>query len=176
MGNKVVLNQAKTSDLGLIEGMLYETASWLKSIGSKQWNGVLEGKDNHNTPQAIERGEVFYCTINDEPVGMFILWSNQSEWDAQLWGAEDSSQYFYLHRLNLVRKFSGQGIANEILAEIKAYSQKKGKSGVRLDCISSNAVLNKLYQSADFAFLKTIYDHDAGEQVADFNLYQYDCK
>lgn len=176
MGSKVVLHQAEITDLALIEEMLYETASWLKSIGSKQWNGVLEGKDNHNTQQAIERGEVFYCTIDKEPVGMFILWSKQSEWDSQLWGIDDSTDYFYLHRLNIARKFSGQGIANKILTEISTYSQEKEKNGVRLDCIASNEVLNQLYQSANFVFLKTIYNHDAGEQVADFNLYQYNLK
>ncbi|MGX7420309.1 GNAT family N-acetyltransferase [Carnobacterium gallinarum] len=173
MENKIKLHQAKLEELQLIEGMLTDTAKWLKSIGSKQWNGILEGKDNHNTANAIEKGEVFYCTLENKPVGMFILWQNQSEWDQELWGTEDSEAYFYLHRLNLVREFAGKGIALDMLERIKEYGKVNQKTGIRLDCLASNEPLNQMYKKANFNFLKTIYNHDAGEQISDFNLYEY---
>lgn len=173
MNRELKLHLAKAEDVELIEGMLFDTAKWLKSIGSKQWNGILEGEDHHNTATAIKRGEVFYCTLNKVPVGMFILWQNQSSWDQQLWGRETSENFYYLHRLNLVREYSGKGIAIEMLELIKEYGKSNQKKAIRLDCIANNKALNHLYQSGEFKFLKTIYKHDAGEQIADFNLYEY---
>ncbi|MFS7261244.1 GNAT family N-acetyltransferase [Carnobacterium divergens] len=80
-----------------------------------------------------------------------------------------------MHRLAINRHYSGQGIAMKILTEVEKYSKNENKKEIRLDCIADNQVLNKLYQDAGFNFYKTIYQHNAGEQIADFNLYKLDC-
>lgn len=175
MNTQLKLNKASMKEYTLITDLLIESAKWLKAKGSKQWNGILEGKDNHDTKSAIERGDVFYFTKGDALVGMCILWNKQSSWDQELWGVDKSDHYFYLHRLAINRHYSGQGIAMEILTEVEKYSKSKGKKEIRLDCIADNKVLNALYQNAGFNFFKTIYQHDAGEQIADFNLYKLDC-
>ncbi|MDT1940518.1 GNAT family N-acetyltransferase [Carnobacterium divergens] len=175
MNTQLKLNKATMNDYPLITELLIESAKWLKSKGSKQWNGILEGKDNHDTKSAIERGDVFYFTMENSPVGMCILWNKQSSWDQELWGVDKSDHFFYLHRLAINRHYSGQGIAMKILTEVEKYSKKENKKEIRLDCIADNQVLNKLYQDAGFNFYKTIYQHNAGEQIADFNLYKLDC-
>ena len=86
MESQIVIHQATTNDVVLIQGILKQTAQWLKSIGSTQWSEILEGKDNHNTPLAIERGEVYYATMDNQVAGMFILWNKQSSWDKEMWG------------------------------------------------------------------------------------------
>ncbi|MCO6017170.1 GNAT family N-acetyltransferase [Carnobacterium divergens] len=175
MNTQLKLNKANMNEYPLITELLIESAKWLKSKGSKQWNGILEGKDNHDTKSAIERGDVFYFTMENSPVGMCILWNKQSSWDQELWGVDKSDHFFYLHRLAINRHYSGQGIAMKILTEVEKYSKKENKKEIRLDCIADNQVLNKLYQDAGFNFYKTIYQHNAGEQIADFNLYKLDC-
>lgn len=166
------VHQAKEDELPIVQDILMQTAGWLKSIGSKQWNGILEGKDHHDTPAAIQRGEVYLATVQDKPAGMFVLWDRQSEWDRELWGMDESLDYMYLHRVNIVREFAGQGVASELLAASLEIAKSKGKKAVRLDCLAANDYLNKFYAGAGFKQVGVVKEHDAGEQTADFNLYE----
>lgn len=176
MSEIFTLHQAKTEHLEMIEVLLKETALWLKAKGSLQWNGILEGKDNHNTASAIDRGEVFYGTLNNELVGMFILWEHQSEWDAALWGTDQGNDFYYLHRLNIKREKAGMGIPQMMINAAKNYAEKKQKRALRLDCIAENEFLNRMYHNENFELIDCKEDFNAGEQINDFNLYQYQLK
>lgn len=173
MEEKIQIQQAKIQDQEVINHILFQAASWLKKIGSKQWNGFLKGKDNHNTLEAISRGEVFICHVKQVPAGMFILWAEKSVWDQQLWQEEREPAAFYLHRLAIDRKFAGQHISERMLSWAKEYTYAQGKVVLRLDCIAENIHLNKLYQENDFRLIQCVNEHDAGEQIADFNLYEW---
>ena len=176
MSETFMLHQAKTEHLEMIEALLKETALWLKAKGSLQWNGILEGKDNHGTASAIDRGEVFYGTLDNELVGMFILWDQQSEWDAALWGKDQGNDFYYLHRLNIKRDKAGMGIPQMMINAAKDYAEKKQKRALRLDCIAENEFLNQMYRSESFDLIDCKEDFNAGEQIKDFNLYQYQLK
>lgn len=176
MSEIFTLHQAKTEHLEMIEVLLKETALWLKSKGSLQWNGILEGKDNHDTASAIDRGEVFYGTLDNELVGMFILWEHQSEWDAALWGTDQGNDFYYLHRLNIKREKAGMGIPQMMINAAKDYAEKKQKRALRLDCIAENEFLNRMYRNENFELVDCKEDFNAGEQINDFNLYQYQLK
>lgn len=176
MNENFKLHQAKPENLEMIDKLLKETALWLKSKGSLQWNGILEGKDNHDTASAIVRGEVFYGTIDNELVGMFILWDHQSEWDAALWEENLSNDFYYLHRLNIKRDKAGMGVPHLMINAAKEYAQKEQKKALRLDCIAENEFLNQMYQKEKFEFFNCVKDVNAGEQINDFNLYQYKLK
>jgi len=171
------LHQAIPEEKELIEKILYQAALWIKSKGSKQWSGMLDkekGRDNHDTAGAIKRGEVYFATINEEPAGMFLLWDKQSAWDCKLWSPDSSIDYMYLHRLAVMREYAGQGISQRLIQSAIEIARQKEKKAVRLDCIAEKEYLNKLYQEAGFQLTGTVYNHDAGEQTANFNLYQYD--
>lgn len=174
VSGKIELHQAESKDGALINSILVQTVQWLQSRGSTQWSGILEGKDNHNTSEAIERGEVFYVTIEHQPVGMFILWDQQSEWDAALWKENPTTDYSYLHRLTIVREFAGQGVSELLLKEAKACAKAMGKKAVRLDCIADNPHLNKLYQHAGFSYKGQAKEIEADGHKTNFNLYQFD--
>lgn len=171
------LHQAIPEEKGLIEEILRQAAEWIQTKGSKQWSGILQkenGKDNHDTTGAIKRGEVYFATIKEEPAGMFLLWDHQSAWDRQLWSTESGDTYMYLHRLAIIRQFAGKGVSQKLIASAKEIARQNGKKAVRLDCIAANPYLNELYQAAGFRLIDTVFGHDAGEQTADFNLYQFD--
>lgn len=172
----IEVRKAKEEDFPIVQSLLKQTAEWLQSIGSKQWSGILEGKDNHNTPEAVKRGEVYLGYIEEDPVGMFVMWDHQSAWDRELWGQDDTDGYFYLHRLNVSRSFAGKGIASQLLEKGLEEAHKAGKKAVRLDCIEKNKYLNQFYQKAGFEKIRTVEDHDAGEQIANFNLYEKSVK
>ncbi|WP_035054115.1 GNAT family N-acetyltransferase [Carnobacterium pleistocenium] len=174
MKNNFTLHQAKPENIQMIDKLLKETALWLKSKGSLQWNGILEGKDNHDTVSAINRGEVFYGKLNDEIVGMLILWDQQSKWDADLWGEDQGNDFYYLHRLIIKRDKAGKGNSHLMINAAKEYAQDKQKKGLRLDCIAGNEVLNHMYLKEKFEFIQCKEDFNAEEQLNDFNLYQYE--
>lgn len=173
MGTKIVMHQAMGNDINLIQGILKQTAQWLKSIGSTQWSEILEGKDNHNTSLAIERGEVYYATVDNKVAGMFILWNKQSNWDKEMWGYDRNQEWLYLHRVNIVRKYAGTTVVQQMIEEAKQIAIKKQAKGIRLDCMSEKNYLNNLYQESGFSFVKKIEEYDMGMETADFNLYDY---
>lgn len=170
------IHQAVPEEKELIENILFQAATWIKSKGSKQWSGILgqgNTKDNHDTLSAIKRGEVYFATIEEEPAGMFLMWDHQSEWDKTLWGNDPSEAFMYLHRLAVLRKYAGQGISQKLIESAIQIAKAKEKQAIRLDCMSEKEYLNQLYKNAGFVFAGKVEDHDAGEQIADFNLYQY---
>lgn len=171
------LHQAIPEESELIGSILHQAATFIQSRGSKQWSGILQNgneQDNHDTVGAIKRGEVYFATIDEEPAGMFLLWDHQSQWDRELWTPNGSNQHMYLHRLAVVRKYAGQGISGKLIESAKKVAREQGKASIRLDCITRSEYLNSLYQRNGFRFIETVHEHDAGEQIADFNLYQFD--
>lgn len=75
---------AQPEDTEEVMSLLVGIAEWLKSRGSTQWAGLLEGKDSHNTIDAIRRGDVFVFKQGLEIAGIVMLLSKPSQWDREL--------------------------------------------------------------------------------------------
>lgn len=146
--------QAQPEDTEEVRSLLVETASWLKSQGSSQWNALLQGQDSHDTPSAIRRGDVFVFKKEAEIAGMVILMQKPSPWDHKLWGdkahAEDGA--LYLHRLAIRRKYARTGLGQSILEWSSSGIQFEKKSLVRLDCGADNVTLNAFYARNGFSY------------------------
>lgn len=167
------LRPATALDEKEIMDLLKETAAWLKEKGSKQWNGILEGKDNHHTDIAIAKGNVFVLEEEHKIVAVMILYPSKTKWDTVLWKEEEEVDAFYLHRLTLSLDRRGQKLAHRCLQWAINHTRKQGKTAVRLDCLEKIPYLNQLYTEAGFRCLKTVEDFNANEQIADFNLYEH---
>ncbi|CAI6027626.1 hypothetical protein PAECIP112173_00506 [Paenibacillus sp. JJ-100] len=146
--------QAQSGDTEEVLSLLVESASWLKSQGSSQWSALLQGEDSHNTPAAIQRGDVFVFKKEAKIAGMVILMQKPSPWDVKLWGdqAHDEDQALYLHRLAIRRAYARTGLGKSILQWSINGIQFKNKSLVRLDCGADNATLNAFYAANGFAY------------------------
>lgn len=168
----LLVRQANPEDYEKIREMLIGTAEWLKEKGSTQWKGLLNGKDVHDTPKAIERGEVYLAEIDKKPAGMFVLWDEQSEWDKGLWGKDSSKDHYYLHRITVARSFHGMGLGIDLVKAAIEIARKENKKQLRLDCIATNNFLNQFYPSCGFTFIKTVYNHPGADEASDFNLYK----
>nr|WP_261771718.1 GNAT family N-acetyltransferase [Paenibacillus xylanexedens] len=146
--------QAQPEDTEEVLSLLAETASWLKSKGSSQWNALLQGEDSHDTPSAIRRGDVFVFKKEAQIAGMVILMQKPSPWDLKLWGdqahAEDGA--LYLHRLAIRRKYARTGLGKSILEWSSRGIQFANKSLVRLDCGADNVTLNTFYAGNGFGY------------------------
>lgn len=172
MPNNLKVRQASPEDLETIRSILVGTAKWLNEKGSSQWKGLLTGEDVHDTPKAIERGEVYLAEETDETIGIFVLWDTQTEWDKGLWGEEETKDYYYLHRITVDRRHRGKGYGKNLVELAVEVARADEKKEVRLDCIESNAYLNTFYPSCGFEFVQTVYDHEGAAEAKDFNLYR----
>jgi GNAT superfamily N-acetyltransferase len=159
--------RAAPSDADGLSRLMLDTARWLHSTGSTQWAKLLVGEDDHRTPEAIARGDVFGFREPDreEWAGMAILQWNPSDWDRRLWGNADGriEQGVYLHRLMVNRGYAGTGLGAAILRWSETKVRYPGKDWLRLDCIADNAALSRLYPSCGFRFCR---------ESAGFHLYE----
>lgn len=170
---EVQMRVAVPADEEQVLHLLKKTAERLKAIGSKQWNGILEGRDNHHTDRAIESGNVFVLEQDGTIGAMMILYGEKTEWDKKLWADQEELNAYYLHRLTVSEENRGRNISSACLKWAIEYTSRQGKSALRLDCLNKVNYLNELYRNAGFSFLKTIENYNAKEQIADFNLYEY---
>lgn len=165
--------QASSQDWPEIKDLFKQVVTWLSDKGSSQWQGLLSGHDAHRTQDRVHAGEVYVGRNKDGALlTCFILYDEQSDWDASIWGADDSQDFAYLHRLAVNRDFSGQGVGSLALDAAKKIARRQGKEALRLDCRESVASLNRLYQKNAFQCIGTqsIYD---GDDLLMLNLYEY---
>ncbi|MBB3114604.1 ribosomal protein S18 acetylase RimI-like enzyme [Paenibacillus phyllosphaerae] len=151
---RIKVRQAVPSDTKAVQELLLQTARWLQSKGSTQWGALLSGQDGHNMAGAITRGEVFVFEAGEALAGTFILMQEPSQWDLDLWGDEASgcSSAIYLHRLAINREFSGGGLGEAMMRWAEEGVSFTGKDRIRLDCIASNATLNRFYSGLGYTF------------------------
>lgn len=145
---------AQPEDTEEVMSLLVGIAEWLKSRGSTQWSGLLEGKDSHNTADAIRRGDVFVFKQGPEIAGIVMLLSKPSQWDRELWGdkAFDGDGAVYLHRLAVHRKYARAGLGRTILNWCTSGIRFPGKQWMRLDCIADNPTLKSFYAANGYSY------------------------
>jgi len=146
------VEQADSEDTTEIMRLLVNTAEWLLSKGSTQWNGLLRGEDACNTPEAINRGEVYIFKQNQLTAGMVMLLKEPNAWDREIWGERANDQSaIYLHRLAINRKLAGQNIGRRMMEWVDtAAPAQLGKRVIRLDCLASIKVLNDFYRDLGY--------------------------
>ncbi|MBE1442065.1 GNAT family N-acetyltransferase [Paenibacillus sp. OAS669] len=149
-----IMVQAQPQDTEAIMALLIEIAEWLRSKGSSQWRGLLEGHDSHNTVEAVRRGDVFVCKKEGSIAGVVMLLQKPSEWDYKLWGAEahPEDRAVYIHRLAVKREFANSGLGQAILQWCDSGIHFDGKTIVRLDCIASSPQLNQFYSRNGYTY------------------------
>ncbi|SFE72565.1 hypothetical protein SAMN05216378_3851 [Paenibacillus catalpae] len=166
--NHIKVFQAREEDTAAVLQLLVNTAKWLESKGSAQWNALLHGEDSHQTPEAIKRGEVYLFVQEDTLLGMVMLMQQASPWDRELWGEEGHESSVYLHRLNINRAAAGTNLGEAIVSWASTGIHFPGKDRIRLDCIANNPKLNDFYlNSCGYAFKGM-----ASNPVGEFNLYE----
>ncbi|WP_282936553.1 GNAT family N-acetyltransferase [Paenibacillus sp. RC67] len=154
INGKFTMSQARPEDTEAIMALLLEIAEWLRSKGSSQWKGLLEGHDSHDTAGAIRRGDVFICKFEEDVAGTVLLLREQSDWDNKLWGsnAHHEDQAIYLHRLAVKRKYANTGLGQAILQWCDSGIRFDEKKIVRLDCIANSLLLNNFYSQNGYAY------------------------
>lgn len=145
----------------LITDFLVEAADWMEETGIGQWRRVLF------TPELIRsyfvEREVYVAEYQGEPAGMFTL----QQGDEEYWQHKNNEEYYYLHRLTVLRKFRGHYLGAAMLDWAVQRAEQQGKKGLRLDCLAELVPLNRFYQQQDFRYMGT---HEVKGKLA--NLYE----
>ncbi|MCS7461172.1 GNAT family N-acetyltransferase [Paenibacillus doosanensis] len=146
------VSQAEPRHTDAVMELLIKTAEWLRSKGSRQWNGLLEGRDHHGMAEAISAGHVFVFEQESRLAGVVMLLQQPGEWDRQLWGEEGHEEAVYVHRLAVNRDCAGTRLGRDMMAWVETGIRFPGKSKIRLDCVGDNPRLNEFYRSLGYEY------------------------
>ncbi len=161
ISSELHIRQAEQGEEALITAFLVEAADWMEENGIGQWRRTLF------TPELIHsyfvEREVYVAEYKGEPAGTFTLQSG----DEDYWQHKNDTDYYYLHRLTIVRKFRGLELGRRMLDWAVQRAAERGKKGLRLDCLAELVSLNRFYQRQDFRYMGT---HDVNGKMA--SLYE----
>ncbi|WP_243458076.1 GNAT family N-acetyltransferase [Sporosarcina sp. Te-1] len=147
MGQKLDIRRA--TDAMPIITLLKEVAAWLKANEIDQWRYLLEGGEDEEIRQSVLAGDTYAVYLDNAMVANFTLSSKQSEWDQYIWGIEDQTDVFYLHRLAVAPSMMRKGLGQEILQWILDNHDQP----IRLDCVSGHPKLANFYAENGFTLV-----------------------
>jgi GNAT superfamily N-acetyltransferase len=156
--------KASVKDSEDILSLLKEVAYWLKDKEINQWGYLLQGGDDCEILQAIENQDTFVVLKDDVMVGTFTLSTTQSEWDQHIFGADETNDSLYIHRLAVFPRYMGKGIGKSILEWIEENHQSK-KTYLKLDCVADNERLNQFYRENGFTYMGETDNHSKYQKI-----------
>ncbi|GAF09464.1 GNAT family N-acetyltransferase [Paenibacillus pini] len=155
LNQEITAAMAVHDDHEAVNGLLLQTATWLKSIGSTSGMRSSWEKISMILLAVFLAGK---CLSSDRMminVGVVILQPRANAWDRKLWGEDGHESSVYLHRLAIHRDYAGQDLGSDILQWALTGIQFAGKDRIRLDCIAGHEKLNALYLRNGFTLIET---------------------
>ncbi|MBM6618038.1 GNAT family N-acetyltransferase [Bacillus sp. RD4P76] len=121
----------------------------MKEHQIKQWQYLLEGGDDIEILQGVEKGETYVVFKEEELIGTFTISLSQSEWDVHIFGSDSLNNSLYLHRLAICPSYMGQGLGTRLLEWIQTTYHNE-KDWLKLDCVATNKKLVSFYKDNGF--------------------------
>ena len=144
MGANLKISLAKQSEIDIVLGILDEAAAWL-SENKIPTVWAPGGFSRQLFLDQIANGDVYIGSIDDQPVGTFIL-----QWkDLQFWG-EQPPDAGYVHKLATRPAYAGRGIGVEMLKWAEKTARAAGKRFLRLNCLAEDRKIRDYYERAGF--------------------------
>ena len=159
------LKPAVGTNLKLVLDFLRQAALRLQKKGVYQWQNWMDPSVEDLTwiKEGFESKE-FFLVVNEkeEVLGAIRIMSK----DFLYWG-EQKEEALYIHSLIILEKYSGQGIGQQVIEQIRNQAKALGYPWLRLDCNSANPVLCSYYEAQGFLQVGIREFEDFS-----FNLYQ----
>lgn len=141
---EMVVSPISENEMEQFQSILMEAALWLKSSGKEMWSvGQLsiEKLLKHNRME-----EMFIGYVNNEAAAAMIV----QEKDVVFWPDANNSDFLFLHKLAVRRKYAGKGCAKEMVDWAKSRARSLHKRALRLDCAADRPELCEFYERSGF--------------------------
>ena len=148
-----MIRLAVESDIDGIMNCIYDARAFLKASGSTQWNGPL-GYPNVNTLLDDIKNKIAYvCERNNEICGVAAFAGYEPEYDSELanWITK-GNKYTTIHRIAVLDKYRGTGVAKELLAYAEVYTKQIGNISIRIDTHPKNMAVQGLVESLGYTY------------------------
>ena len=155
-------------DLNSLEHLVTACRLKMESENIFQWNHTYPlAKDFEND---INRNELYVKEFNDEIIGCIVLSNAMDEFYKNISWTPNTDNALYVHRLAVLPKFQGQGIARQLMDFAENFGKTNDYQAIRLDTFSQNKRNQKFYLSRGYTQLESIYFPNQSE----FPFYCYE--
>ena len=156
----IQVRQAVTDELESVAMIIEEAAAWLESVGNPLWKDNELDRDRMLAD--IEAGQFFIGYCNGEPGGTIRY---QDE-DRKFWPDRPVGEAAYVHRIAVLRKFSGGALSRALVDWAAERAAGQGKKFLRLDCESDREKLRAVYERFGF-------EYHSDRQVGPYHVARY---
>lgn len=123
---------------------------------------------------SIRKGELYIGRCGEEIAACMVVNHNYNEAYRQVkWSVEaEDSRVLVIHALGVRRKFSGKGLAKQLVQEVIDMAEKSGIRALRLDVLKGNLPAEKVYLKMGFRYVDTLqmYYEDTG--TTDYEVFE----
>ena len=148
-----MIRLAKETDIDAILCCLEDARAFLKASGSTQWNGPL-GYPNRNVYlEDIKNKIAFVCEREGIVCGVAVFAGIEEEYqhDKDKW-INKTDKYTTIHRIAVLDKYRGTGVAKELLGYAEEYSKNIGNLSIRIDTHPKNLAVQGLVKSLGYTY------------------------
>ncbi len=124
-----------------------DVMKWFDAKGEPHWTEEQISVEGLKASYKLE--ESFIAHYKSTPIGCMFL----QELDSYFWPEIQDDSSLFLHKLAVLRKFKGRGVAHRMMHWAADYAQRQGKSWVRLDCHGGKPKLRQVYESFGFSMV-----------------------
>ena len=146
----ILFKKADLSELEEILGLFSERVTWFKNKGIDQWSKYLEHHPKEEFIKAIQNN-YFVLKSNGKIIAGFEVSTDNRFWN------NDRNNVYYLYKI--VTKVGYKNLGFLIFDICKYLAIINDKKYLRIDCLNSNIILNKIYEKHGFK-LKNVGNYD----------------
>lgn len=147
----IILEKATTDDIDEIINLYAERIVWFKEKGIRQWSKYLNNHPKEQFIQVIEKGDYYILKKNNEIIAGFEISTDSNFWD------DNKSNAYYLYKV--VSKVGYKNLGSKIFEIAKNIAKTSKKDYLRIECLSSNKKLNKIYDKYGFKYVRDGQDY-----------------
>lgn len=147
-----IVELAKEENIKQIRQLILDRCLWFKENSIAQWTEEYFNEYNvEYFRELIKENRVYVIKDNDKVIGTFTLKETNKYW-------QDDGLAMYIR--HLVTSLEYRGIGKLLIDFALEEVRKHGKKFLRLDCFTSNKVLNEYYNKLGFICFGSGYDSD----------------
>lgn len=143
------IRQAQNGDIEALSGLYKQAVEWMNSIGEPMWSFETVAWENLN--KIYDISEFYVGCVGDKVVCAMSL----PTYDPHYWEDIRENTSIFVHKVVVLREFSGQGFTQKMLDYAVQKTRDCGYKTLRIDARVLRPKLRKIYENYGFNFVKT---------------------